>query len=96
MTREPPGWYPDPSDPYRDRFWDGREWSDTLVRTPAGPKGTTRWEYHHIEDVPTRMEDLVEAMNAMGANGWEAFSVLPIGAPTNSVTVLFKRPAPET
>jgi hypothetical protein len=95
MTREPPGWYPDPSNPYQDRYWDGREWSDSLVRSPAGPKSTTRWEYDHIEEVSGGMDHVVDAMNTMGANGWEAFSVLSGGSVTNSVIVLFKRPAPD-
>lgn len=32
-----PGWYPDPEAPDLDRWWDGREWSDTDFRPP--PRG---------------------------------------------------------
>lgn len=27
MNAFPPGWYPDPADPTRSRYWDGRQWS---------------------------------------------------------------------
>ena len=30
----PPGWYPDPGDPQRERFWFGTQWSDQ-VRSPG-------------------------------------------------------------
>ena len=29
----PPGWYPDPHDPYTQRYWDGAQWTDS--RSPA-------------------------------------------------------------
>jgi hypothetical protein len=24
----PPGWYPDPNDPYTQRYWDGTQWTE--------------------------------------------------------------------
>jgi hypothetical protein len=30
------GWYPDPSDPFHDRYWDGATWTDH--RHPRGPQ----------------------------------------------------------
>ena len=29
----PPGWYPDPNDPYTQRYWDGLQWTEN--RSPA-------------------------------------------------------------
>jgi hypothetical protein len=35
MHANPPGWYPDPHDPYTQRYWNGAEWTDS--RAPGGP-----------------------------------------------------------
>jgi uncharacterized RDD family membrane protein YckC len=37
-TSTPPGWYPDPSNPAQQRYWDGNAWSDaTAPGAPAAP-----------------------------------------------------------
>jgi hypothetical protein len=51
-----------------------------------------RWEYDYLEEPPRLLTDLVDDLNARGAEGWEAFAVVPIGRSTNSVVVLLKRP----
>jgi hypothetical protein len=33
-----PGWYPDPDDPDRMRWWDGRAWTDRRQRYPRAPE----------------------------------------------------------
>lgn len=34
----PPGWYPDPSNPSQQRYWDGTAWTDASApATPAAP-----------------------------------------------------------
>lgn len=32
------GWYPDPNDATRDRYWDGQDWRDARPRPPAPPQ----------------------------------------------------------
>jgi hypothetical protein len=39
MSDVAPGWYPDPSDPLRERLWDGEDWVEkTRPRAPSGSK----------------------------------------------------------
>ena len=43
----PSGWYPDPLDVARERYWDGWQWSRTTrvaehPQSPGGPSGTSR------------------------------------------------------
>jgi hypothetical protein len=33
MHATPPGWYPDPHDPYTQRYWDGVQWTES--RSPG-------------------------------------------------------------
>jgi hypothetical protein len=33
----PPGWYSDPGDPTRERWWDGRRWAGGPADGPGGP-----------------------------------------------------------
>lgn len=35
-----PGWYPDPGDPARRRFWDGAAWTDQTTPTEEAPHRT--------------------------------------------------------
>ena len=35
-----PGWYPDPGDPGRRRFWDGTAWTDQTMPTEEAPHPT--------------------------------------------------------
>jgi peptidoglycan/LPS O-acetylase OafA/YrhL len=35
-----PGWYPDPGDPARRRFWDGKTWTDRTSSAEAAPHRT--------------------------------------------------------
>jgi len=36
-THIPAGWYPDPSRPMTQRYWDGAAWSDHIAPMPVGP-----------------------------------------------------------
>lgn len=35
MTGAPAGWYPDPQDPARQRFWDGARWTEQVMPAPS-------------------------------------------------------------
>lgn len=37
MELQPPGWYPDPTNPSAGRWWDGREWGPSLVAPDSSP-----------------------------------------------------------
>ncbi|HZA12121.1 DUF4352 domain-containing protein [Mycobacterium sp.] len=39
MTQPTAGWYPDPSDPSRQRYFDGRVWTENYAPFPAPPPG---------------------------------------------------------
>lgn len=41
MSTPMPGWYPDPEDPGRQRFWDGQQWTDARAY-PASEVGATQ------------------------------------------------------
>jgi hypothetical protein len=54
MTQPTPGWYPDPGDPSRQRYFDGRAWTDnyapyatppgqTAPNAPVPPKRKSNW-----------------------------------------------------
>lgn len=54
MTQPTPGWYPDPGDPSRQRYFDGRVWTDnyapyvmppgqTAPNSPIPPKRKSNW-----------------------------------------------------
>jgi hypothetical protein len=45
-TGPPAGWYPDPYDPARQRYWDGRVWDLTMPTAGAGPSD----EYPNVGD----------------------------------------------
>lgn len=38
-----PGWYPDPQDPDRARYWDGHSWADAPAAAGGGTRRTRRW-----------------------------------------------------
>lgn len=43
MTEHPAGWYPDPYDRARERYWNGSEWTDDYRPAPSaepGPPGS--------------------------------------------------------
>lgn len=54
-TTPPPGWYPDPHDPGRGRYWNGNDWTDlvhipgqpyppgAVPKAPPGTDGNTPW-----------------------------------------------------
>jgi hypothetical protein len=37
----PPGWYPEPSAPGAQRYWDGRRWTEHLAPLPTPPAGSS-------------------------------------------------------
>ena len=37
MSATPAGWYPDPEDPSRQRYWDGAAWGAQAPAAPAAP-----------------------------------------------------------
>jgi hypothetical protein len=39
LTQPIAGWYPDPSDPSRQRYFDGRAWTENYAPFPASPPG---------------------------------------------------------
>src|ERR1700741_3711701 len=39
MTQPRAGWYPDPSDPSRQRYFDGNAWTENYAPFPAPPPG---------------------------------------------------------
>ena len=41
----PAGWYPDPQQPERQRWWDGTEWTDTLLQA-APDINDPLWQAH--------------------------------------------------
>jgi hypothetical protein len=44
MTQPAAGWFPDPSDPSRQRYFDGRAWTENYAPFPAPPPGDgQRW-----------------------------------------------------
>ena len=54
-----PGWYPDPSDPSRQRYFDGKAWTENYapfgaptpgIRQPAKP-GKQQWNWKWIAGV---------------------------------------------
>jgi resuscitation-promoting factor RpfB len=47
----PPGWYPDPSDSQRVRYWDGSTWSGPS--RPASPSAANSWS---LESSPYRLD----------------------------------------
>jgi len=40
MSQPAPGWYPDPSDPSRNIYWDGTAWSQPAVDQPQTNKSS--------------------------------------------------------
>jgi eukaryotic-like serine/threonine-protein kinase len=36
MTLPPPGWFPDPHEPTRQRYWNGERWTDDFAPHPPG------------------------------------------------------------
>lgn len=42
MTQPTPGWYPDPSDTSRQRYFDGRVWTENYAPFPAPPVGVAQ------------------------------------------------------
>ena len=36
MTLPPPGWYPDPNEPMRQRYWNGERWTEDFAPAPPG------------------------------------------------------------
>ena len=52
-----------------------------------------QWEYDYLEEPPRLMTQLIDELNELGAQGWEAFGVLSVGgASWPNVMVFIKRP----
>ena len=50
------------------------------------------WEYDCLEEPPRHIADLVEDLNRMGREGWEAFAAFSVGGSAMpNVVVLVKR-----
>jgi len=93
MANDPPaGWYPDPDDPARARYWDGRAWTDyTGPRDASGQPRTPPPDGSPPEDavaqggtptVPPPQGDAravaVDPPRRLGGVAWFAFVVLAL------------------
>lgn len=54
-----PGWRPDPTDPHRMRWWDGRRWHDLTVPDQA----TTRQQKRVVREVRSSLGGLLKTMS---------------------------------
>lgn len=97
----PAGWYPDPRDPRRIRWWDGAAWTEHTAPQPAGegpyPTATPEQPYAAAVAEPARERRSVLPLIA----GVVAFLVLAVGAVailvgTRSSSSPQARPAPST
>src|SRR5262245_51218260 len=90
MANDPPaGWYPDPDDPARARYWDGTAWTaytgprdaSGQPRTPP-PQGTEATPEGPIPTVPPPQGDAravaVDPPRRLGGVAWFAFVVLAL------------------
>jgi hypothetical protein len=51
-----------------------------------------RWEYDYLEVPPRQMTKLIDELNDMGGDGWEAFAAFSVGgAAWPNVMVMLKR-----
>jgi hypothetical protein len=86
----PPGWYNDPSDEKRRRYWDGSAWTDR--REPR-----QRYEYTAVKvpwpkgQIGATEEQITERLNAVAEHGWRY--VGSFGAGHGALELLiFERP----
>jgi len=83
MAESPPaGWYPDPNDPERSRYWNGGAWTSytgpregTQGPPPKGP-------FEDPASSPAKEEE-EEAPKALHGTAWWAYSVLAFSALAN-------------
>lgn len=70
MANTPPGWYPDPSQPARQRYFDGNQWTEHVsdpappTQAPAHPQGAVPHQQAPREE-PSRLEQVAE-LNVSG------------------------------
>jgi len=55
-----------------------------------GAKVMARWEYHWASVDPSRVDASIELLDGLGADGWEAMTMVPVPR-SDSQRVLFKR-----
>ncbi len=77
----PPGWYPDPGDPARARFWDGVAWTDQVApgAAPATP----------VPPVPIAVRAYApERQSSVGAVFYWAVALVVVGLLIGAVSLL--------
>ncbi len=76
----PAGWYPDPSDPSRTRWWDGTQWTDhTPPAAPAAPA------YAAYPSAPAAVAPAPSAPGADTNTIWIYLSILASTLPVLSI-----------
>ena len=79
------GWYDDPSQPGRQRWWDGAAWHDSASpAATAAPSGLPTWEYRvDVMNMSDRWTSKGQArevaafaasLTQLGQQGWEMIS----------------------
>lgn len=81
----PAGWYPDPSDPSRTRWWDGTQWTDHTP--PAAPTAPAAPAYATYPAAPTAVATAPSAPGADTNTIWIYLSILASTLPV--LTVFF-------
>jgi hypothetical protein len=77
MNTAAPGWYPDPQDPLRTRYWTGTGWTDHAPLTsprsviPAETKGHRKRWLLHIAAVVVVSAGVAIAVTSQSDEGWE-------------------------
>lgn len=80
----PPGWYPDPSDPSKRMYWDGRSWavpSATEVSAPSNKGRTTAVNFGAIVLVVIGLVMSMQSVSLLTGSGpiWTGVAVIAGG-----------------